>query len=54
MTRLALIVGARGFEPRTSPLSGVRSSQLSYAPSQQGQIYLFQGSWSSAYRLKLG
>jgi hypothetical protein len=25
-------VGARGFEPRTSPLSGVRSSRLSYAP----------------------
>ena len=25
-------LGARGFEPRTSPLSGVRSSHLSYAP----------------------
>ena len=25
-------MGARGFEPRTSPLSGVRSSRLSYAP----------------------
>src|SRR4051794_36578456 len=29
-------MGARGFEPRTSPLSGVRSSQLSYAPECTG------------------
>gem|GEM_PF-4366402 len=31
-------MGARGFEPRTSPLSGVRSSQLSYAPSHRVYI----------------
>src|SRR5579883_1711785 len=29
-------MGARGFEPRTSPLSGVRSSRLSYAPVLAG------------------
>src|SRR5262245_32428519 len=29
-------MGARGFEPRTSPLSGVRSSRLSYAPDRAG------------------
>ncbi len=28
-------MGARGFEPRTSPLSGVRSSRLSYAPESR-------------------
>ena len=27
-------MGAPGFEPGTSPLSGVRSSQLSYAPNR--------------------
>ena len=29
---LAMVVGLRGFEPLTSPLSGVRSNQLSYRP----------------------
>ena len=28
------LVGLGGFEPPTSPLSGVRSNQLSYRPSQ--------------------
>jgi hypothetical protein len=27
------MVGLRGFEPLTSPLSGVRSNQLSYRPT---------------------
>src|SRR5262245_13232892 len=31
--RLANLLGAHGFEPWTSALSGLRSSQLSYAPS---------------------
>src|SRR5262245_36511085 len=30
-------MGARGFEPRTSPLSGVRSSRLSYAPATRSR-----------------
>ena len=29
---LLLLVGLGGFEPPTSPLSGVRSNQLSYRP----------------------
>jgi hypothetical protein len=29
---MAKMVGLRGFEPLTSPLSGVRSNQLSYRP----------------------
>ena len=32
-------MGARRFELRTSPLSGVRSSQLSYAPVSRVQLY---------------
>ncbi len=28
-----ILVGLDGFEPSTSPLSGVRSNQLSYRPS---------------------
>ena len=31
-TRQQEMVGLRGFEPLTSPLSGVRSNQLSYRP----------------------
>ena len=30
---LHILVGLNGFEPSTSPLSGVRSNQLSYRPS---------------------
>ena len=29
------MVGLAGFEPATSPLSGVRSNQLSYRPKEQ-------------------
>ena len=36
------LVGLDGFEPSTSPLSGVRSNQLSYRPSQRT-------SWDAAY-----
>nr|ADI18287.1 hypothetical protein [uncultured Chromatiales bacterium HF0200_41F04] len=32
--RVASLVGLGGFEPPTSPLSGVRSNQLSYRPGQ--------------------
>ena len=32
------MVGLGGFEPPTSPLSGVRSNQLSYRPALQVQI----------------
>ena len=30
---LGFLVGLGGFEPPTSPLSGVRSNQLSYRPN---------------------
>jgi hypothetical protein len=37
-------MGTRGFEPRTSPLSGVRSSQLSYAPvSRSPEVIILIG-----------
>ena len=32
------MVGLAGFEPATSPLSGVRSNQLSYRPEEQNII----------------
>jgi hypothetical protein len=32
----AKLVGLGGFEPPTSPLSGVRSNQLSYRPNFRG------------------
>jgi hypothetical protein len=32
-------VGLNGFEPSTSPLSGVRSNQLSYRPINQLPIH---------------
>src|SRR5262249_42191522 len=32
-------MGARGIEPRTSPLSGVRSSRLSYAPNAKTDVF---------------
>ena len=31
-----MLVGLGGFEPPTSPLSGVRSNQLSYRPKVRG------------------
>ena len=31
-SRCEILVGLGGFEPPTSPLSGVRSNQLSYRP----------------------
>ena len=34
------LVGLGGFEPPTSPLSGVRSNQLSYRPSESSNISL--------------
>jgi hypothetical protein len=30
-----MVVGLSGFEPLTSPLSGVRSNQLSYRPMRR-------------------
>ena len=38
------MVGLGGFEPPTSPLSGVRSNQLSYRPLMS--IKLTLGYWS--------
>ena len=35
-----LLVGLGGFEPPTSPLSGVRSNQLSYRPRKTGHANL--------------
>ena len=32
------LVGLGGFEPPTSPLSGVRSNQLSYRPGVYGRV----------------
>ena len=32
-----ILVGLGGFEPPTSPLSGVRSNQLSYRPEHQAK-----------------
>ena len=40
-------VGVRGFEPRTSPLSGVRSNQLSYTPEN------FRRKFSLHFRVRL-
>ena len=34
-----LLVGQGGFEPPTSPLSGVRSNQLSYRPGSKLQTH---------------
>ena len=31
-------VGLAGFEPATSPLSGVRSNRLSYSPADPGTV----------------
>ena len=36
----AKLVGLGGFEPPTSPLSGVRSNQLSYRPVAGNSIYI--------------
>ena len=33
---ISRLVGLGGFEPPTSPLSGVRSNQLSYRPTHAG------------------
>ena len=33
--QIVTMVGLAGFEPATSPLSGVRSNQLSYRPEEQ-------------------
>ena len=35
----AAVVGQGGFEPPTSPLSGVRSNQLSYRPESKQQSH---------------
>ena len=32
---MGIVVGLSGFEPLTSPLSGVRSNQLSYRPMRR-------------------
>ena len=32
-------MGLGGFEPPTSPLSGVRSNQLSYRPGRLGHVF---------------
>ena len=36
---VVVVVGLRGFEPRTSSLSGMRSNQLSYSPLPSGASY---------------
>ena len=36
--QIVTMVGLAGFEPATSPLSGVRSNQLSYRPEEQNII----------------
>ena len=38
-SRCAKLVGLGGFEPPTSPLSGVRSNQLSYRPGVRMIIF---------------
>ena len=35
------MVGLAGFEPATSPLSGVRSNQLSYRPKQKKAVSIW-------------
>ena len=35
------LVGVGGFEPPTSPLSGVRSDQLSYRPASRSAAFLY-------------
>jgi hypothetical protein len=37
------LVGLGGVEPPTSPLSGVRSNQLSYRPGGQRRVALIKG-----------
>ena len=37
------LVGLGGFEPPTSPLSGVRSNQLSYRPKLESLAYFISG-----------
>jgi hypothetical protein len=39
---IAILMGALGFEPRTSALSGLRSNQLSYAPVSNNTAPVFQ------------
>src|SRR3954467_5975148 len=39
--RVVDLVGLGGIEPPTSPLSGVRSSHLSYRPGQQSPVWQF-------------
>src|SRR5262245_19656574 len=45
-------MGARGFEPRTSPLSGVRSSRLSYAPAFSGDGPILSSRWGESTDLR--
>ena len=37
-----VLVGLGGFEPPTSPLSGVRSNQLSYRPKQRDDASIWR------------
>ena len=46
------VVGLGGFEPPTSPLSGVRSNQLSYRPGVR--VRLSSGTIHSRGRATLG
>jgi hypothetical protein len=50
-----MVVGLSGFEPLTSPLSGVRSNQLSYRPMRRkftGIPGYVKKRWLPAVRLR--
>ena len=49
-----LVVGLGGFEPPTSPLSGVRSNQLSYRPILASFDSVFPLNNQQSYRVEKG
>ena len=50
------MVGPSGFEPPTSPLSGVRSNQLSYGPAPLSRLHPLreEKAWPIAARASSG